>query len=935
MKPVIKEDKAVSEIIGAILLFAIASVLLTSFILWYVPSTGTNNDISYQSSTQNAFSSLDSKMINPSVTPGSGISQSFSLGISGTPPFTPSQSTNLYYSDNFNANLSYGMNVNYTNIVTKKTVSIAACANASSSNILNNVEVNNQFTYSINFIESGLSSGFFWTVVISGESLSSSGTLISATFPDGTYGYKISTDSSQQISNTEGSVVVNGSNVNIAVSFYSKSLNGILAENNGTTGAINPINSQNQIPDSTSSSNNFGAGTLSNWLTKDENASLKANYLGAQQFNIYSKEVTATYYTYYLLPSYDYMINYYEGSSTVFTYISEVPFGKNITKVESFKTTEGKLYSGFVTEKLNKPVILYKGSYYINFLERVNNPIQRNYESGNYVEIGATYGSNESLMSSSTCQWQYGPTEFIGTMSNPEYSVSVGESISYSAKYWENTGYLSSLCCKRADNFTIISTNQVIGTQEPYVFTVGYSLNNSTVYKVNFSQLGLTSTSTWNVTINGEKSNSSSDGSTITFKLPVGVYQYSANSSSLMLGNPSTGTVNVTSTGNREVNITFSRPRNSAPLYYGNTKEAKQDFHISSGGARINFISLYLYNFTSPPSSYSTGNLNYSISIQILNDSSGVSVNTDIPPITCKVNNSGWNMFFLKKNGGYYSLGSGRYVLEVKANDGSKNTIGWGFTTTGGYDNYLQKDASNSLTGLRNTPRTSNITGFNNGALTPVSNQVFVYSIGYYNLTVSREIVTYKVKGDFHIVGSLNSKGVTQFTISETQVLQDGIILTAGKGVTYVTVNPLPIRIVDSSKGISLSSIAYNMSMSKGVSTSVSGVGSTIVSMIMTKSTLVNYTLGNSYTFNNKLGKVNSICLNNYSYIIHSKYANYWAHTLFTELLGQGAYSSFSLFHRFDFQLSGNTEKVSIAKGATIALYSANIKSVDFNVDSI
>lgn len=195
----------------------------------------------------------------------------------------------------------------------------------------------------------------------------------------------------------------------------------------------------------------------------------------------------------------------------------------------------------------------------------MNNPIRRNYESGNYVEIGATYGSKESLMSSSTCQWQYGPTEFIGTMSNPEYSVSVGESISYSAKYWENTGYLSSLWCKGADNFTIISTNQVIGTQEPYVFTVGYSLNNSTVYKVNFSQLGLTSTSTWNVTINGEKSNSSSDGSTITFKLPVGVYQYSANSSSLMLGNPSTGTVNVTSTGNREVNITFSRPRNSAP----------------------------------------------------------------------------------------------------------------------------------------------------------------------------------------------------------------------------------------------------------------------------------------------------------------------------------------------------------------------------------
>ena len=124
------------------------------------------------------------------------------------------------------------------------------------------------------------------------------------------------------------------------------------------------------------------------------------------------------------------------------------------------------------------------------------------------------------------------------------------------------------------------------------------------------------------------------------------------------------------------------------------------------------------------------------------------------------------------------------------------------------------------------------------------------------------------------------------------------------------------------------------MSMSKGISTSVSGVGSTIVSMIMSKSTLVNYTTGNSYTFNNKLGKVNSICLYNYSYIIHSTYASYWANTMFTELLGAGNYSNFNLFHRFDFKLSKNTEIVSMI-GNYISLYSANIKSVDYTVDSV
>ena len=555
-------------------------------------------------------------MINPSVTPGSGISQSFSLGISGTPPFTPSQSTNLYYSNNFNANLSYGMNVNYTNIVTKKTVSVAACANASSSNILNNVEVNNQFTYSINFIESGLSSGYFWTVVISGESLSSSGTLISATFPDGTYGYKISTDSSQQISTTEGSVIVNGSNINIPVSFYTASLNGILAENNGTVGAINPINSENQIPDSTSNSNNLGSGVLDNWLSKSTNSSLNAyyNYLGAQQFEIYSQSVTATYYSFYLLPSDDYIINYYQGSYSVASYISIHPFGKSISEVSYFNSS--KLYSGFVKVNLSlNPLLLKRGSYYINFLERVNENMTKNTQN-QFEMIGAT-GPKGNLYKTEPNQWEYGPTEFIGAMSNPEYSVSVGDSISYSAKYWENTGYCSSLYYYNTDNFTILTTNEVIGSSNPYVFTVGYNLTNSKDYKVNFSQIGLPSTSTWNVTINGEKSNSSSVGADITFKLPVGVYQYSANSSSLMLGNPSTGTVNVTSTGHINVVIKFSRPRNSDPLYYGISKGATQDFYVSSGGAKINFISLYLYNFTSPPSSYSSGNLNYSINIQI------------------------------------------------------------------------------------------------------------------------------------------------------------------------------------------------------------------------------------------------------------------------------------------------------------------------------
>jgi hypothetical protein len=115
----------------------------------------------------------------------------------------------------------------------------------------------------------------------------------------------------------------------------------------------------------------------------------------------------------------------------------------------------------------------------------------------------------------------------------------------------------------------------------------------------------------------------------------------------------------------------------------------------------------------------------------------------------------------------------------VSDDNGSNNIIGWGFATTGGYDNYLQKDAPNSLTGIKNTPRNSNITGFNNGIVTPVSNQ-----------TVSKQFT----KTTFKFEGAILSNGETQFTITETMALEDGVVITAGKGVTFVTVNPLPIR---------------------------------------------------------------------------------------------------------------------------------------------
>jgi hypothetical protein len=961
MKPVIKEDKAVSEIIGAILLFAIASVLLTSFILWYVPSTGTNNDLSYQSSTQNAFSSLDSKMINPSVTPGSGISQSFSLGISGTPPFTPSQSTNLYYSNNFNANLSYGMNVNYTNIVTKKTVSVAACANASTSNILDNNYVSSEFKYAINFQETGLPAGYYWTVTLGGvqESGSPVGShyadTISFSLSRGTYSYSISTNNeTDRPSPSGGTVKVTNQEVMIPVQFTNGTNveQSIVAAAYGTPSSkyTNDINTANFIG-VVEQANTCDITYPNYWLnnTAHHFGGLTVNYypLASQQFFIYQKATPISYVEFYLEPNIVYYEQEYQGDAQIFISISHSPFGtgvKNSNTSVNISHTAG--YDAYTSTNIPENVSFPNGgpqlnptgktdTYYLNFFEAVN-------ESDNQNTTGDGSLRFENLSSG----YGYGPNEFIATTSDPSISVNTGISYYYEATV-DATGVFSQRFFSMKYEYTEfhLSSESLIQSYSSYYFLLGYNIltpTNNGCLVVHETGINTTylknSGKSWKLYL-GTKLKSSSTAWDNFSGLAYREYNYTVPDFGKNMSNPENGFVSIISTKTTTyLNVSFFAPVGSLPNFWAISDCGRQEFKLSKP-AEVNYVTLYLYNFTIPPG-YKSGHTptNY-INVEIYSKTG-----TPIISIDKKILQTGWIQIFLTSAQSDHSpitFGSGTYNITVRDVNSTgqislSGEIGWGFSMTGGYNNYLQRVEADMMTSALNVTKESVLTSYGADSPSPfdVTNQSFIFGIGYYNVTVSREIVPYQVTGDFHIHGSINSKGVTQFTISETQVLQDGIVLTAGKGVTYVTVNPLPIRIVSSSKGISLSSIAYNMSMAKGVSTSVSGVGSTIVSMIMSKSTLVNYTIGNSYAFNNKLGKVNSICLYNYSYIIHSSYASYWANTMFTELLGSGSYSNFNLFHRFDFQLSKDTEKVSMS-GKYVSLYSTNIKSVDFNVDSI
>ncbi|MHB1440687.1 MAG: hypothetical protein ACYCSO_06625 [Cuniculiplasma sp.] len=961
MKPVVKEDRAVSEIIGAILLFAIATVLLTSFILWYVPSTGTNNDISYQSSTQKAFSSLDSKILNPSLTAGGSISQSFPLGVSGTPPFTPSQSTNLYYSNNFKANLNYSMDVNYSNVVTKKIVNVAACANASSSNIINNNYVSSQFKFSVNFQETGLPAGYYWTVTLGGAQESASpigshyASIISFSLSRGTYSYTISTDNkTDRPSPAVGTVKVSNQGQTVPVEFYNE-LSGqglsVVAAAYGSTKVTNSINTANFVGVVTQS--NICDITYPNYWLNNTPIHSRGPYpsgthrfypLGSQEFFVYQKNTPVSYVKFYLEPNIVYYEQLYQGNAGVYVSISTSIFGKSVQNGNTSTLIQPSGSNSFTSTNLlenlsfpgSGPVLNTKGNtstYYLNFYEAVK-------ES---KKTKLSYGYDYLCFENQSSGYGYGPNEFVATTTDPTIATDNGVSYYYEATVdAKETGY-------QTTGFHL-SSESLIQSFNSYYFLLGYNIPKATssgILKVNETGLNTTSlkNTSWHFYL-GDKCYSNGSSSLITIKgLPYSQFNYTVPDYGKYISNPESGFISVLESSTNKatcLNISFFQPIGSLPNYWGISDKGEQSFYLKSP-AKVNYITLYLYNFTIPPGAASGQTPTNYISVTLCNLTNNAQVYTGIT----KVSQTGWTQIFITSASTDHApitLGKGGYTVKVsdvnsKGEPSQAGSIGWGFSLTGGYNNYLQRVESDTMTSELNISKNSVITPYDSNSMNvcDVTNQSFIFGIGYYDLLVSHFIIPYHITKNFVIQGSINSKGITQFTISETYVLQDGIILTAGKGVTYVTVNPLPIRILSTATGeISLSSIGYNMSMQKGISSSVSGTGSTIVSMSLSSTKLVNYTKGLSYVFNGKLGQVVSIDLKKFNYTINSNYAKYWAETLFSELATSssiGNYSSFSLFNHFNFLLNGNREKAFI--NSPVSLYSVNIKDVNLFVDSI
>ena len=110
------QDRAVAEVLGTILIFAIVISLLTTFVMWYVPDVSTSNDQNYQAASETSMISIASSISATNFVSGSTVSFPVSIGIKGVSPFSGPSDTSLNFDPHgFSSYMNISYAVNYTN----------------------------------------------------------------------------------------------------------------------------------------------------------------------------------------------------------------------------------------------------------------------------------------------------------------------------------------------------------------------------------------------------------------------------------------------------------------------------------------------------------------------------------------------------------------------------------------------------------------------------------------------------------------------------------------------------------------------------------------------------------------------------------------------------------------------------------------------------
>ncbi len=113
MRAVSNKDRAVSEVIGFVLIFAIVISLFSTLVTYYVPATTSAYEHDYQASSMYAMSKFSNTMSTPGYVTGQVLNDYVPLGIQGG-IFSPGRQTSVTYSKGgLSGSVSYGVGVSF------------------------------------------------------------------------------------------------------------------------------------------------------------------------------------------------------------------------------------------------------------------------------------------------------------------------------------------------------------------------------------------------------------------------------------------------------------------------------------------------------------------------------------------------------------------------------------------------------------------------------------------------------------------------------------------------------------------------------------------------------------------------------------------------------------------------------------------------------
>jgi len=390
-----------------------------------------------------------------------------------------------------------------------------------------------EIIYTVTVKETGLPSGTWYFNITGGSSYSSATTSLSFSKPNGTYDYTLSTSNDYYApSPSSGSFTVNGAALTVNVTFKLVAYNVVFKESGLPSGMVWFVVLNGTKTSSNSSSITFlkPNGTYSFTIENPVNGTYGVRYIpknatGTVVVNGKALQVNVTFTTQYYLIVKVAPSNGGTVSPSSGWYSAQSSIKLNAIANASFMFTS---WTGTGTGS-------YSGIYNPHNIT-IGGPVN---ETATFVEVYSVTFTESGLPSGTL--WYInisGPRSFYSTTSTISFTEPNG---TYSYSYGVNTRYTTP---SPSGSITVAGSSVSVSATFHLV-----------TYTITFIEIGLPSSDTWSVSLNGSAS-SPTNTTSIMFTMPNGTYPYSVSPVSGLVVEPDSGDVDVAGQ-NVVVNIVF------------------------------------------------------------------------------------------------------------------------------------------------------------------------------------------------------------------------------------------------------------------------------------------------------------------------------------------------------------------------------------------